>query len=358
MDKTKFDQLLESEAGLSEQFKNGAFQILEEAVKDESDSAVKEAMTKVTSLEEALKEKETALTESVAQKEEIEKQLTESTQSLETTKAELETVKSLVEGKETELTELNEELAKTKATLTEKEEANSRLVESLQELTEKHRTLEESMEKEIASKVAEYSNELSERLSTYADFVAEQYVSSHEEAIVEESKTLVSEGILESIKNVFAKYGFEPVEHLTCVNEQLEETKKELSETYDRLTEALESKQELMEKLENKVKESIFEEHTKGLTELNKNKVRDLLENANYDVSEFENKVTSLVESFKSVENATVNESISNTIVSDSVPLNESKVEDKSEQANQEMQKTEELDPDVAFFMRAFKRLK
>ena len=365
MNKADFDQLLNDEVGLSEQFKIGASQIFESAVNE----AIGDNKAKLTKLQERLDETRKALCKTSRRQKYTAKLFESLRASSNDLKAQLATALEDLAATTTEKQKLQEQLESQAAA--EDTEGTLEFVQSLQEentdlrarietlsgriesLESEKTSLEENIERSVAEQVADNLEELTERLATYVDFVAEQYVNEHADEITEQSKVIVSEGILESIRNVFARYGFEPIEHTSAIEEELEATKAELEEAYNRLAESLDSKQEALRELEEQKKVAKFSELTRDLSESAREKVRRIVESADYPIDDFENRVEMLVESFKPAVKA---EKVSNSIVSEIVPLTESKVEDRSEQETKVAQP--EIDPEVAFLAKAIRRLK
>lgn len=325
---TNFSDLLASSEGLSEQFKNDAAAVFEAAV----DARVKELTEQQIEQHVATRLNERLDAAYEQQKNEI--------------------AERVAEAGEKAISELTEQIRSEIAN--EYREKYDQLIEANNELIEQVDTLEHKIEQSaileeqaVVNKAAELSVEkvqtLVDRVASYVDYIAEQYVQANREAIESQSKVMIAESVLDSIRGVFADYGAMPVERGEAIDRKIKQLKADRDEAYVQLAEAVEAHYELSNQVEQLQRDAAFAELTEGLTAVDRDRVHRLMEGDRSSLDAYKTRVRTLVESFDKPADAKVP-----SIVSESVPA---AAEPKSEQ----QALNEQVDADVAFFANALR---
>lgn len=199
---------------------------------------------------------------------------------------------------------LNEKVARLEA----------KLCRCAEEKDNEVKAITESMKRQVAREVAKQVKTLSERATSYVDYVAEQYTKNRQDVIKESSKVLLAEGVLNSVKKLFETYGFSLKEGDRVLKDELRKTKSELKEAYEKLGNVLDSKQELNNRFNQLSCKVAFDQLTEGLSEIDKNRISRLVRGDSCDVKEYRSKVKTLVENLQT-ENTPIRRR--KTIVSD-----------------------------------------
>lgn len=152
------------------------------------------------------------------------------------------------------------------------------------------------IEEEFEEAVAEVSERLQEELSTkvdsYLDYVAEQWFEENRIAIESSFKLDAAESFMESMKALFAEHNVEVPEEDFDVVEALE---FQVADLEDKLNEEINSKIELQRLVEDAEREAIFDEVSEGLAETQVEKLRTLAEGLDFANAETYRKKVSLV---------------------------------------------------------------
>ncbi len=201
--------------------------------------------------------------------------------------------------------------------------------------------IESEKDDEVESQVECQVEELTNRVSAYADFVAEQYVTKNEKLIEESSKVLLAEGVLKTVRGLFEAYGFSLKDGDSILRDELESSKQSLQEAYDKLSDALDQKQVLANKVESLEKKLAFNALTESLSQSEKQRVMNMIEGENCNLETFKKKVSTLIENLN-----TPAFRRSHTIVTDS----------QVQTLNEERQRGVE-DPTVSALAEAMERL-
>lgn len=334
MSTTDFAQLLANSEGLTEQFKTDASQLFEQAVETRVGELINEKLA--AAVDKALAEQLADRLED--QKKELAEQLAE--------KASVFVEEELADRVEEKRKEIAEEFsAKFDALIEEKEALEQQLDESNQIHKDHITALEEQIESRAAELCAEKVGELRDRLAGYADYVAEKYVTDNTDSIVEQTKVTVADGILESIRDVFARYGVGATEAAEGLQQQIDKLTAERDQAYENLAEAVEAKFDLERQLTEQNKNIAFDRLTESLTDLDRNRIKTLVENDGSDLETFKSRVKTLVESFTVETNKESAPAVSTVnVVTESAP---------AERKEQSKVIEESVDPDVDFFFRA-----
>lgn len=333
MSNSDFAQLLESSEGLTEQFKTSASQLFEQAVEtrvnEEVEKRVSAAVEQAINeqLEQHLDQQKKELAEQVATaaegfvNEEVEKRAAEIRESV--TAEFTEKFNELIEQKEQIQAECDELKAKHE---------------------EEREVVEEAAQAYAADLAAEKVVELREKLASYADYVAEQYVADHHDDVVAESKVWLADGILESVRNLFAQYGIGAEEADESYANQIAKLTEERDNAYAELAEAVEAKFEIEKQLTESKKADAFEELTEGLAETDKARVKALMEGDASSFDTFKARVKTLAETFiQSGEKETAPAVSTVNVVTESFPA----IKEEPKQVI-----NEHVDPDVDYIAR------
>lgn len=353
MSNNDFAQLLESAEGLTEQFKSSASQLFESAVAARAqaiaDEKIEQAVTEAlkVKLDEALEDQKVKLAAELAEKstEFVEQEVADREKALR------ESITAEFTNKFNELVEKNEMLGEELKNATELHEnalaeATAKFDADRAVFNETISALQESVESRAAEIAMENVSALRDRLAGYADYIAEKYADEHKDAVVTESKSIVADGILESIRGVLAQYGLGAAEGRDAFDAQIAKLTEERDQAYSNLAEAIEAKFELERKLEENVKNDAFNEITEDLTDLDRERVHALVENDTSDVETFKKRVKMLAESFVAETRKEHTPAVSTVNV-----VTEAPVVEKVEQTEKVLEET--VDPDVAFFVNA-----
>lgn len=318
MSNAEFAQLLESSEGLTEQFKSEASKMFESAV----DAKVE------TMLAEQLEQHREAIAEEMANHhaELLEEQIEE----------QKKVIAESIKGEYlAEMEKMSEKIAELEGEIEEEKE-------KCEQAEKEH---EEKLNESAAQLASEKLDELTDRLVSYADYIAEQYVESHEQQIEESAKVFLAEGILDSVRSTFAKFGFAPVEAHEHFESKLAEISRERDDAFAQLAEAVEAKFDLEHQIEESKKATALAVISEGMSDTERSKLVELMEGDTGSVEQFSERARILAESLRELGDDALDLGVEN-IITESVPEEpaEKPVEKKIE---------ESVDPDVAFFLAA-----
>lgn len=318
MSNAEFAQLLESSEGLTEQFKSEASKMFESAV----DAKVE------TMLAEQLEQHREAIAEEMANHhaELLEEQIEEQKKVI---------AESIKDEYLAEMEKMSEKIA----------ELEGEIEEEKQKCEQAEKEHEEKLNESAAQLASEKLDELTDRLVSYADYIAEQYVESHEQQIEESAKVFLAEGILDSVRSTFAKFGFAPVEAHEHFESKLAEISRERDDAFAQLAEAVEAKFDLEHQIEESKKATALAVISEGMSDTERSKLVELMEGDTGSVEQFSERARILAESLRELGDDALDLGVEN-IITESVPEEpaEKPVEKKIE---------ESVDPDVAFFLAA-----
>lgn len=318
MSNAEFAQLLDSSEGLTEQFKSEASKMFESAV----DAKVE------TMLAEQLEQHREAIAEEMANHhaELLEEQIEE----------QKKVIAESIKGEYlAEMEKMSEKIAELEGEIEEEKE-------KCEQAEKEH---EEKLNEAAAQLASEKLDELTDRLVSYADYIAEQYVESHEQQIEESAKVFLAEGILDSVRSTFAKFGFAPVEAHEHFESKLAEISRERDDAFAQLAEAVEAKFDLEHQIEESKKATALAVISEGMSDAERSKLVELMEGDTGSVEQFSERARILAESLREFGDDALDLGVEN-IITESVPEEpaEKPVEKKIE---------ESVDPDVAFFLAA-----
>ena len=250
-----------------------------EAVSDE----VEEGQEVVA--EEPVKEEETTVSEEETPTEEVVAESEESTEEVveeETFNVE-EDINALVNS-----LELSEE-SQGKARTIFEAAINSKVSEIKEQLNV-------SYEEKLVEEVANIKTELSERVDSYLEYVADEWIQENALAVENGLKTEMTESFLNGMKSLFE-------EHYVTIPEEkydvIESMVDKLDEMEGKLNEQIEKNVALNRRLAESVSDVVFAEVTEGLAQTQKDKLTSLVENVEFESENaYREKLETLKESY------------------------------------------------------------
>jgi len=270
----------------------------EEVEVDEDQEVVSEAEA---TEEEVVSEEEVAAEEVVAEAEETEEELTEE----EGFDIEAD-VQALFEGEE-----LSEEFQSKARTIFET--AISSKVETIKE------ALVESYQEALVEEVVAIKEELSERVDSYLEYVADEWFQENALAVENGLKSEITESFLDGMKGLFE-------EHYVSIPEEkydvLESMVDKLDEMEGKLNEQIERNVALNRRLAESSADGVFATVSEGLADTQKEKLASLAENVEFESeADYREKLTNLRGSYfpESASTPSTSENLSEEVSTDEV---------------------------------------
>lgn len=156
--------------------------------------------------------------------------------------------------------------------------------------------LEEEFEDKLEEAVGSIEEEMTSKIDSYLDYVAEQWFEENRIAIESSMKVEAAENFMESVKTLFAEHNVELPEESVDVVESLEARVAELEES---LNEEITAKIELEKLVEAAEREAIFDDVAEGLAETQVEKLRTLAEGLEFaDADTYRRKVELVKENY------------------------------------------------------------
>ena len=232
--------------------------------------------------DEVVSEEETTTDEVVAESEESEEEITEE----ETAEVEIDIeadINALVEGED-----LSEDFKAKAATIFEAA-INSKVQEISEQITAQY---EEKLVEEIAS----IKEELKDRVDSYLEYVADEWVQENELAVQSGLKEEMTESFISGMKSLFE-------EHYVTIPEEkydvIESMVDKLDEMEGKLNEQIEKNIALNKRLAESVSDVVFAEVTEGLAQTQKDKLAGLVDNVEFESeTAYREKLETLKESY------------------------------------------------------------
>jgi len=220
-----------------------------------------------TKEEEVVSEEETSTEEVVAEEETTEEEVVAEEQ-VEEEKIDVEEdINALIAGEE-----LSEEFQSKARTIFEA--AIKSKIEGLKE------QLKGQYEQSLTEEVESVKKELTERVDSYLEYVAEEWVKENQLAIEHGLKTEMTESFLTGIKGLFE-------DHYVSIPEEkydvIENMVDKLDEMEGKLNEQIEKNVALNRRLAESTADGIFAEVTEGLADTQKDKLAGLVENVEFE---------------------------------------------------------------------------
>lgn len=163
--------------------------------------------------------------------------------------------------------------------------------------------IEEEYEAQLEEAAGQIEEQLTAKIDSYLDYVAEQWFEDNKIAIESSLKVEAADKFIDGVKALFAEHMVEIPEETVDVVESLEARVAELEE---KLNEEINEKIELVKLVEEAEKEAIFDEVAEGLAATQVEKLRTLAEGLEYsDADNYRKKVELVKENYFTEKKAT-----------------------------------------------------
>ena len=156
--------------------------------------------------------------------------------------------------------------------------------------------LEESFKKAFDEEIASHKSELTERIDSYLEFVANEWINENALAVETGIRGELSESFMSGLKTLFEEHYVEIPDDKYDV---LEAMTSKLDEMETKLNEQIESNVELTKRLSSSVSDNILDEVSEGLALSQKDKLSELSKGVEFESEEqYREKLTTLKESY------------------------------------------------------------
>jgi hypothetical protein len=261
----------------------------------DSEEVIEEDEEVTAEAEEVVSEEEETEEEVVSEEEESEEEVVAEAEEIEEEEEfdVSEDVSALLEGEE-----LSEEFQEKARTIFE-----AALRSKVEEIKEGMiAAYDEAYEERLVEEVSEIKSALTERVDSYLEYVAEEWVTENRLAIESGLKAEMSESFLSGMKNLFE-------EHYVSIPEEkydvLESMVEKLDEMETKLNEQIEKNIALNSRLSESVADGIFDEVAEGLALSQKEKLASLAESVEFESGDkYREKLEMLKESYFSAKKA------------------------------------------------------
>jgi hypothetical protein len=163
-------------------------------------------------------------------------------------------------------------------------------------LAEEIDRLEEKYNEELAEEVESTKAELVEKVDSYLNYVVENWMEENKLAVQSGLRTEIAEKFMNSLKDLFTESYIEVPESKVDLVDELAEEVQELEAALNETTGKAISMQEELEVLK---RDKIIREHASGLAETQIEKLKDLVEDMDFESEEaFSAKVATVKESY------------------------------------------------------------
>ena len=161
---------------------------------------------------------------------------------------------------------------------------------------EKVSEVETQYEEKTSEAIEEIKEDLTEKVDSYLNYVAESWVSENELAIERGLKTELTEDFINGLKKLFEEHYVEVPEDKFDV---VEELANRLDEQEDKLNSEVADNIKLSQDIEELKREKIISEASDDLADSEKEKLKELTEDVDYESEEnFQEKVSTLKEAY------------------------------------------------------------
>ena len=163
-------------------------------------------------------------------------------------------------------------------------------------LAEEIDRLEEKYNEELAEEVESTKSELVEKVDSYLNYVVENWMEENKLAVQSGLRTEIAEKFMNNLKDLFTESYIEVPESKVDLVDELAENVEELENALNETTAKNISMQEELEVLK---REAIIREYSSDLAETQVEKLKDLIEDIDFDDAEtFAQKVATVKESY------------------------------------------------------------
>ena len=162
--------------------------------------------------------------------------------------------------------------------------------------TEISEQVKASYEEKLVEEVATIKEELKDRIDSYLEYVADEWLEENKLAAETGLKTEMTESFLEGMKSLFEEHYVNiPEEKYDVLNSMVEK----LDEMEDKLNEQIEKNVSLTKRLSESTADVIFADVCEGLADTQKDKLVQLAENVGFESEEaYREKLVTLKESY------------------------------------------------------------
>ena len=279
-----------------------------EAVSDELEDGQEVVSEDETTTDEVVSEEESSTEEIVAEEETTEEEVIEEEETYDVDAD----VQALLEGEE-----LSEEFQNKARTIFE-----TAIKSKVSEIKEE---LNESYANALVEELDTIKKGLTERVDSYLEYVADEWVQENKLAVENGLKTEMTESFLEGMKSLFEEhYVSIPEEKYDVLNSMVDK----LDEMENKLNEQIERNVALNSRLAESTADVIFADVAEGLADTQKEKLASLAENIEFESeSDYREKLGTLKESYfptKSVSTPkSTSENLSEEVSTDEVAVEE-----------------------------------
>jgi len=257
------------------------------AVKEEADEEVEDEVEEILDESETLEEVEEINEEDESDEDESDEDEDDEDEELEETFDVDQDVQALVEGEE-----LSEEF-KDKAKLIFESALRSKVGEIRDALEEQYQA---AYEQRLCEEVELMKETLEERIDSYLEYVADEWMQENTLAVEYGIKEQLTESFLSNLKNLFEDHYVQLPEEKYDVLENMVE---KLDEMETKLNEQIERNIQLNKRLSESVADRIFDEVSDGLATTQKEKLASLAESVEFESErEYREKMETLRESY------------------------------------------------------------
>lgn len=181
--------------------------------------------------------------------------------------------------------------------------------------------LEEEFDARLEEAVAQTQEALVEKVDGYLNYVVEQWMAENELALERGMKSEILESFVAGMKGLFEEHYIDVPEEKYDLIGEMEETIQELN---DKLNEQFEANIEIKKQLDEAIRRDIIEALSEDMTETDKEKFSNLVEELSFEDSEtFEKKVQTIRENYFTSKAPT--KVISSVVTDEPVALTEEK---------------------------------
>jgi hypothetical protein len=256
---------------------------------------VRDVVNKGAKAAEAMKEEEDLEDEEVLSEEEGDEDEVEGTEEVEETEEEDE--EEVVEEEFDIDEDVNALLAGEDLSEEFQEKARTIFEAALRsKVSQIRESLEEQYSNVLAEEVEEIKTELADRVDSYLEYVADEWISENALAVEHGLKTEMTESFLQGMRGLFeAHYVSIPEEKYNVIESMVEK----LDDMETKLNEQIEKNISLNKRLSESVADGIFEQVSEGLADTQKDKLASLSESVEFESEiEYREKLETLRESY------------------------------------------------------------
>lgn len=163
-------------------------------------------------------------------------------------------------------------------------------------IVEETSRLEEEFEAKLEEAITISTNEISESVSKYVDYVVSEWMEENKLAIGQGVRNEISESFMEGLRNLFVEHYIEIPENKVDVIESMVE---KIATLESRLNESIDDNITLSEEIRRRDADVIVDDISEGLTDAQSDRFKTLVESVHFsNPDEFKEKLNTIKESF------------------------------------------------------------